>query len=390
MKTKIKNTLKKIIPSIFDSIGGSILDFDDLRKYGVGVNKINDSCSIDVPSCKDCSFEKHAWIPSYRAGFSATYTFRLDYQTHGNCLRKNNAIILDRKKIVPNGVDSNLAKLSCIIPPFFYQTKRKESVVIAPWPHQWASYGDFVVWILPKIVRLWNSASESEKNNAVVSFPFSVGLWAHEYLEIIGIPKERHVDSTKEKIGLTTNGILITGDDGPICNGWPYDGWPNYFVQNIAHPKEMNSLISKIIKEPNYNNNEKLKLYIVRRNTRRIKNEEIIINKAKEMGYEILDTANYSVKDQVEIFSKAKVIAGVHGAGFANMIWAGEHANIIEVKNPLFDMNCYRICSALKKAKYSVVYENSRSTSKALDYSCAHNDLSINHNALLTELNSDI
>ena len=66
---------------------------------------------------------------------------------------------------------------------------------------------------------------------------------------------------------------------------------------------------------------------------RTIDNEEEVKSYLSSMGFEIIRLSDYSFKDQVSIFNSAEIIIGLHGAGFANIVFAQKNTKIIELKS---------------------------------------------------------
>ena len=78
------------------------------------------------------------------------------------------------------------------------------------------------------------------------------------------------------------------------------------------------------------------KIYINREADSKISNRMIINNDEvkiflKDKGFEILTLTNYSFKDQICIFKNAEFIVGLHGAGFANLIFSKPKTKVIEL-----------------------------------------------------------
>lgn len=77
------------------------------------------------------------------------------------------------------------------------------------------------------------------------------------------------------------------------------------------------------------------RIYIDRRSKsgRYIKNNsEIKRFLTEKYGFKSLDLEDYSLKDQISIFNRAKIIIGLHGAGFTNIIFCKKNTNILELK----------------------------------------------------------
>lgn len=77
------------------------------------------------------------------------------------------------------------------------------------------------------------------------------------------------------------------------------------------------------------------RLYINRSDARkrRIINEAEIWPLFEARGFESVAAATLSFKEQIALFAEAAVVAGPHGAGFANMLFAPEGARLIEIVN---------------------------------------------------------
>jgi hypothetical protein len=69
---------------------------------------------------------------------------------------------------------------------------------------------------------------------------------------------------------------------------------------------------------------------------RRILNEDEIVAAALALDFEVVAPETLSFAEQVELFSEAAVIAGAHGAGLTNMVFAGPRARVIELIAPRF------------------------------------------------------
>ncbi len=66
---------------------------------------------------------------------------------------------------------------------------------------------------------------------------------------------------------------------------------------------------------------------------RNIKNFRKLESLLVSEGFEIIDPANMSVKDQAKVFSESKVIIGQSGAGFTNFVFAPPSCQIVELSD---------------------------------------------------------
>lgn len=65
---------------------------------------------------------------------------------------------------------------------------------------------------------------------------------------------------------------------------------------------------------------------------RKIINEKEVIDFLISKNFKIIKLSEFSFLDQVSIFNNAKYIVGLHGAGFANVIFCKKNANVLEIK----------------------------------------------------------
>ncbi|MCC8468105.1 MAG: glycosyltransferase 61 family protein [Rickettsia endosymbiont of Eriopis connexa] len=75
------------------------------------------------------------------------------------------------------------------------------------------------------------------------------------------------------------------------------------------------------------------KIYISRKyaSTRKIVNEEELIEKIEKLGFNIIYLELSSPYEQAQLFNKAKIIVGPHGSGFANLIFAAPKCKVVEI-----------------------------------------------------------
>lgn len=69
-----------------------------------------------------------------------------------------------------------------------------------------------------------------------------------------------------------------------------------------------------------------------RAHLRKITNEHEVKNLLKKNNYKFLSLSNLKFIDQVKLFKYAKSIVGLHGAGFANIVFCSPNTKILELK----------------------------------------------------------
>jgi capsular polysaccharide biosynthesis protein len=90
------------------------------------------------------------------------------------------------------------------------------------------------------------------------------------------------------------------------------------------------------------------RLYISRANSaRRILNEDELLPILRHHGFEIIFSEEYTIAEQIALFAEASVIAGAHGAGFTNVLFARPGTTVIEIFNRRIWFDCYAKMSSL-------------------------------------------
>jgi hypothetical protein len=91
------------------------------------------------------------------------------------------------------------------------------------------------------------------------------------------------------------------------------------------------------ISRERYNKSYLERINEIRSQQRYYKDEKDLEDFFRSEGYEIIYAEDYGLIDQVKLFSEAKTIASVAGAGLFNLLWGNENTRIIEIMtNPLY------------------------------------------------------
>ncbi|MCU0327882.1 MAG: glycosyltransferase family 61 protein [Chitinophagales bacterium] len=115
------------------------------------------------------------------------------------------------------------------------------------------------------------------------------------------------------------------------------------------------------------------KIYVTRRNarSRKIFNEEILLDFLSKQGFEILELENLSIQAQIEMFRSATVFVSIHGAALTNMVWMQDRSKIIEImpysKENHSENLCYERLSHALNFSYHKVYADKVDLSQSFD-----------------------
>ena len=153
-----------------------------------------------------------------------------------------------------------------------------------------------------------------------------------ETLNLLNIPHEKRLFSKKhrhiecDQIISTEHPYVINNDAPNEIQNLPY--WIiNWLKKNLTKKLDLKDI------------NFPKKIYINRSDAspnikkyRKIINEDEIINEVEKAGYKNIILSNFSLIDQMKYFFNASDIVGLHGAGFANFIFANPGSKIVEIK----------------------------------------------------------
>jgi hypothetical protein len=105
------------------------------------------------------------------------------------------------------------------------------------------------------------------------------------------------------------------------------------FESYIVTNKFRNVFISR----ERYNKTYLEKIDEFRSQQRYYKDEKELEDFFRSEGYEIVYAEDYGLIDQIKLFSEAKTIASVAGAGLFNLLWGNEDTKVLEIMtNPLY------------------------------------------------------
>jgi len=102
------------------------------------------------------------------------------------------------------------------------------------------------------------------------------------------------------------------------------------------------------------------RIYIARRSTRKLLNEDYILNNILEpLGFHVVDLDRMPWKDQINLFTNADIVIGAHGAAFSNIIFMKEGSCVIELFGVSYVHWCFWHLSQHLKLNYYACVESS-------------------------------
>ena len=173
-------------------------------------------------------------------------------------------------------------------------------------------------WVTESIPRIIKTEDQHQNLKLIIPASYSKKSFVKESLELF--PNLRH-EIIPEGVHLFIPHVTI-----PELKPLTY----------VFDPEEMNSYRNQIwskIKDLNLNIKTFDRIYVSRS---KAKNRKIVNNDEVETifmnnGFEVLNFEDYSFFEQVYLMKHCKILAGVHGAGFANIAFMPENSSLFEL-----------------------------------------------------------
>ena len=189
------------------------------------------------------------------------------------------------------------------------------------------NYWHWLFDVLPRLA-LCKEITSLEKINYFL-LPNNKRKFQKETLNILKINENKQLSSENFR-HILCDKLFITSHPVVKSNDVTRD------VQNI--PLWISQWLKKTFMQKNEKKFSK-KIYIDRSDStsnvkylRTIQNEDEVKNCLSRIGFESVRLGEHSFKDQVSIFENAEIIVGLHGAGFANIVFSKPNTKIIELK----------------------------------------------------------
>ena len=123
------------------------------------------------------------------------------------------------------------------------------------------------------------------------------------------------------------------------------------------------------------------RLFLARNGTRRVANMDAIAPVLRRHGIEVVSCDGRSFDDQVSLFSSARLVIGVHGAGLTNAIFMPEGSSLVEVVPPWYPVACYLVMASEAGLRYRAVPGEAAGAAAG-----PHDDVAIDPDALDAQL----
>lgn len=238
----------------------------------------------------------------------------------------------------------------------------------------WKHVNNYCHWTLSELPLIY-LALDSNSENVVIpdvllngKYPFHIRWW--EFLN----KKFAHKNIIPlSEITNNINGILPVNHDMSSSKKMIGKCLYKHYHNRRATPFCID-LYSKLRNEfPVHENLNTPNFYINRKN-RRLENEIEVQNYLIDNGFRIVSLEDFTLDQQVELFSNAKFVIGFHGAGLANLVFSNEKISVIEI----VDIDCvhpsYKDGVLIPGKKSPRTYFHVLCHMKNLNYSCLESE----------------
>lgn len=190
------------------------------------------------------------------------------------------------------------------------------------------NYWHWMFDVLPKIGML--EKVNLKKKPDYYLLPSLKKKYQKESLLILNIPSKKLINGQKDK-HINCNNLLAV-DHPNLVNNNPSKSMKNIPIWIIKW------LRKKYIKNKLKDLSFPKRIFINRENDSVLERRKLINNQEIkklliELGFKIITLSDYTFQNQIKLFNNANLIVGLHGAGFANIIFSKPKTKIIELQS---------------------------------------------------------
>ena len=244
-----------------------------------------------------------------------------------------------------------------------------------------SNYWHWLFDVLPRLHIIQNSKISDLKIDYYL-FPSLSKKFQIETLDMLEISNQQRLSSENIRHFFSDN-IIVTSHPYTLLND------PNLDSLNI--PTWIFNFLKDKFLNKNTKNNNLLKNYpkkiYINRNDATIKSLRYIINEKDveeiliKKDFTSLTLSDYSFSEQINFFNNAENIVGLHGAGFANIVFCKPNTKILELRPETAG-------DAIKNlaVKNDLSYEDLNAKTKTLNYDNNYGDIEVNIDLLKKKL----
>lgn len=182
-----------------------------------------------------------------------------------------------------------------------------------------------------------------------------------EIIELLEIPKEKLI-SVDDRYLLQAKKLIVP----TILADWEYiDLRHHLHYGSLGTSSKLTSFYRNNPNICNFDKKQTLKLFISRKNAsfRFIENNDNVENLFREFGYKIIDDKSIPLKELIALCNQSKVIAGIHGAGLTNILFAPKKSHLFVLETQYFHDNYFVTLANSLDINYHYIVGETKDTS---------------------------
>jgi capsular polysaccharide biosynthesis protein len=241
--------------------------------------------------------------------------------------------------------------------------------IIAPWPQQFLTYGDFMMQLLPEIAHIKSLVIDGEVS---VFLPVAHHRYVRELLEILNVSDTNLIDTRGKKFKIEIGSRVFFREKESLH-------------ELCVHSDLVESLRSAVLPKYCKEGTQTKKLFITRDNGYRLPLNLSSAHRIhlESLGFQIIDPGNFTIGEQITLFSQASIIVGIHGAGMANIMWSNRGSTVIEIFHDHYQFPCYAHLSEKLNFTYHKIISDQKKRDEPFDYTYRETNMKINWDQLM-------
>ena len=274
-----------------------------------------------MPELKDIFGKEHKFFEGYSIEMPDFHVYNLP---NGYCIGNREEIWTGNKELVIDQTTQRINPMKYTPIPFEKAITLKGTVchLTLGFDHP-NNYGHWLADCCGKLALLKKTEVKPDYYIVSQEQPFQK-IW----LQILGIEKEKIIEANNNLYSaenLIFTELIWSANTYEITQY--VDGY--FTFKRLWMPK----FIGEMYSEYRENTKPEKNIYISRANSyrRRVINESEITEVLQKYDYEIIYIDDISVTEQIKIFSQAKKIIGISGAGLANIFFAPANCKLLEI-----------------------------------------------------------
>ncbi len=230
--------------------------------------------------------------------------------------------------------------------------------------HQSSNYFHYLVESVSSMLQIIHSGLEVDYYVLDTSTPF-----AREMVEILQIPREKILSPKPHRL-LRADSLLLPTLTADVETIEYRDRL--LFAHALSLPLNIRDFYASLSTPTSYMSASHTptscptrKVFLTRPmdSNRNIENLQEVQAVFGEFGYEIVLPDNLSLREQIALMRECKIIASMHGAGLANVLFAPSGAVVFEIFSEYYHDFGPQMCALLRKHRYMYMVGKTRDTS---------------------------